>query len=103
MAIDDLVQELERSYEEARDRMADPAVFNDHKTAADAGRRFKELEEPYALTQEWRAVREDLDAARHSCARAYGSSSSLNRRPASAAVLWSLKTVGSAMRSRASS
>jgi peptide chain release factor 1 len=64
MAIDDLVQELERSYEEARDRMADPAVFNDHKTAAEAGRRFKDLEEPYTLAQEWRAVREDLDAAR---------------------------------------
>jgi peptide chain release factor 1 len=64
MAIDDLVAELERSYEEARDRMADPAVFNDHRTAAEAGRRLKELEGPYALAQEWRGTREDLDAAR---------------------------------------
>ena len=64
MAIDDLVQELERSYEEARDRMADPAVFNDHRTAAEAGRRLKELEGPYALAQEWRGTRDDLEAAR---------------------------------------
>jgi peptide chain release factor 1 len=64
MPIDDLVAELERSYEEARDRMADPAVFNDHRTAAEAGRRLKELEGPYALAQEWRGTREDLEAAR---------------------------------------
>jgi len=64
MAIDDLVAELERSYEEARDRMSDPAVFNDHRTAAEAGRRLKELEGPYALAQEWRGTRDDLDDAR---------------------------------------
>jgi peptide chain release factor 1 len=64
MAIDDLVSELERSYEEARDRMSDPAVFNDHRTAADAGRRLKELEGPYALAREWRETHDDLDAAR---------------------------------------
>ena len=62
--IEQLVDELERSYAEAQERMSDPAVYNDHKQAADAGRRLKELEGPHRLAQEWRSVREDLDAAR---------------------------------------
>ena len=63
-AIDDLIGELERSYTEAQERLSDPAVYNDHKQAADAGRRLKELEGPHKLTQEWRTIREDLEAAR---------------------------------------
>lgn len=63
-AIDDLVGELERSYAEAQGRLSDPAVYNDHRQAADAGRRLKELEGPHRLAQEWRSIREDLDAAR---------------------------------------
>ncbi|HEX2387267.1 MAG TPA: peptide chain release factor 1, partial [Candidatus Binatia bacterium] len=35
----------------------------DHREAADVGRRLKELEAPYKLAEEWRGVREDLDAA----------------------------------------
>jgi peptide chain release factor 1 len=62
--IEQLVEELERSYEEARERLSEPAVYNDHKEAAAAGRRLKELEGPYRLAQEWRRAREDLDAAR---------------------------------------
>jgi peptide chain release factor 1 len=58
--IDALVDELERSYTEAEERMADPAVFADRNTAAEAGRRFKELEGPYKLAQEWREARADL-------------------------------------------
>ena len=61
--IEELVEELERSYEEARERMSDPAVYNDHKQAADAGRRLKELETPYRLARQWRDARQDLDAA----------------------------------------
>jgi peptide chain release factor 1 len=60
--IEQLVEELERSYAEAQERMSDPAVYNDHRQAADAGRRLKELEGPYRLAQDWRQVREDLDA-----------------------------------------
>ena len=52
--IDELVEELERSYAEAQERMSDPAVYNDHREAADAGRRLKELEGPYKLALEWR-------------------------------------------------
>jgi peptide chain release factor 1 len=64
MAIDDLVAELERSHAEAQERMSDPAIFGDHKTAADAGRRLKELEGPFRLAQEWRAASADLADAR---------------------------------------
>jgi peptide chain release factor 1 len=62
--IEDLVLELERSHAEAQERLSDPAVFSDHRTAADAGRRLKELEGPYKLAQAWRAARDDLDDAR---------------------------------------
>ncbi len=56
--------ELERSHAEAQERLSNPAVFSDHRTAADAGRRLKELEGPYKLAQAWRAARDDLDDAR---------------------------------------
>jgi peptide chain release factor 1 len=62
--IQQLIEELERTYQEAQGRMSDPAVYNDHKQAAQAGRRLKELEEPHRLAQEWRQVRDDLEAAR---------------------------------------
>jgi peptide chain release factor 1 len=62
--IDNLVEELERSYEEAQQRMSDPAVYNDRREAAEAGRRLKELEGPHRLAQDWRAARDDLVAAR---------------------------------------
>jgi peptide chain release factor 1 len=61
---DDLVDDLERSYEELQSRMADPAVYNDHREAADVGRRLKELEPAHKLAQEWRGARDDLVAAR---------------------------------------
>ena len=59
-----LVDELERKYREAQERMSDPAVYNDHREAADVGRRLKELEGPYKLAQEWRQVSADLVEAR---------------------------------------
>src|SRR6188474_3086099 len=64
MAMDRLVDELDRSYAEAQERMSDPAVYNDHRQAAEAGRRLKELETPKRLADEWRQAREDLEAAR---------------------------------------
>jgi peptide chain release factor 1 len=60
--IEQLVEELERSYAETQERMSDPAVYNDHKQAADVGRRLKELEGPYRLAQQWRQAQEDLQA-----------------------------------------
>src|SRR5215217_1769105 len=57
---EDLVDELERSYRETQERMADPSVYNDHREAAEVGRRLKELEGPIKLATEWRAARDDL-------------------------------------------
>jgi peptide chain release factor 1 len=61
---DTLIEDLERSYKEAQDRMSDPSVYNDHREAAEVGRKLKELEGPYKLAQEWQALLEDLAAAR---------------------------------------
>jgi peptide chain release factor 1 len=60
---DNLVADLERSYEELQARMSDPAVYNDHREAADVGRRLKELEQPHKLAREWESARDDLVAA----------------------------------------
>jgi peptide chain release factor 1 len=62
--IEQLVEELERSYGEAQERLSDPAVYNDHRQAAEAGRRLKELEGPHRLAQDWRRAQADLADAR---------------------------------------
>jgi peptide chain release factor 1 len=64
VAIEELVEELERSFTEAQERMADPAVYNDRREAAEAGRRLKELEAPWKLAEQWRQARADLADAR---------------------------------------
>jgi peptide chain release factor 1 len=64
MAMQELVEEVERSYGETQERLSDPAVYNDHREAAEVGRRLKELEAAHKLAQQWREVAEDLDAAR---------------------------------------
>ncbi len=61
---DNLIDELEHQYLEVQQRMSDPSVYNDHREAADVGRKLKELEGPYKRAQEWRAARDDLEAAR---------------------------------------
>ena len=61
---DDLIDELDRSYAEVQQRMSDPSVYNDHREAAEVGRKLKELEGPHKLGREWRAARDDLAAAR---------------------------------------
>jgi peptide chain release factor 1 len=62
--LDQLVDELERSYTELQERMADPAVYNDHREAAEVGRRLKELERAHRLARDWRSTRDDLEAAK---------------------------------------
>jgi peptide chain release factor 1 len=61
--IEHLVADVERKYREAQEQLSDPSVYNDHHRAADIGRAAKELEGPYKLTQEWRALRADLEDA----------------------------------------
>jgi peptide chain release factor 1 len=62
--IERLVDELERSRADAEERMSDPAVYNDRRTAAETGRRLKELEGAKRLADAWRQARDDLDASR---------------------------------------
>ena len=62
---DNLIDELEHQYLEVQQRMSDPSVYNDHREAAEVGRKLKELEGPYKRAQEWKAALEDLDAARN--------------------------------------
>ena len=62
--IEPLVEELERSYTELQSRLSDPAVYNDHREAADIGRRLKELEAPYKLAVAWQEARADLSDVR---------------------------------------
>jgi peptide chain release factor 1 len=63
-AIDQLVDDVERSYRETQERMSDPALYDDHREAAEVGRRLKELEGAYKLAQEWREIHADLADAR---------------------------------------
>jgi peptide chain release factor 1 len=60
---DSLIDELEHQYLEVQQRMSDPSVYNDHREAAEVGRKLKELEGPYKLSQEWKSARDDLAAA----------------------------------------
>jgi peptide chain release factor 1 len=60
---DTRIDELERSYREAQARMSESSVYNDHREAAEVGRRLKDLEGAYKLVQELRAARDDLAAA----------------------------------------
>jgi peptide chain release factor 1 len=62
--IEQLIDDLERSYDEVRERMSDPSVYNDRNNAAEVGRKLKDLEAAYRLAQEWRQARDDLEAAR---------------------------------------
>src|SRR5437763_13785197 len=61
--IEELVDGGERSYADAQQRMSEPSVYNDHREAAEVGRRLKELEAPHRLAQEWLGIRSDLDDA----------------------------------------
>src|ERR1041385_6275885 len=62
--MEQLLDELERNYRETQERLSDPSVYNDHREAAEVGRRLKELETPYKLAARWRSAVADLEAAR---------------------------------------
>ena len=61
---DTRIDELEASYREAQERMGERSDYNDHREAAEVGRRLKDLEPAYKLIQELRSTRDDLAAAR---------------------------------------
>jgi peptide chain release factor 1 len=62
-SVERLIEELERSYGEAQERMSDPAVFSDRLAAAEAGKRLKDLEVAHKLAGDWQATHDDLEAA----------------------------------------
>ena len=59
-----LADELERSHAELQERMSDPAVYSDHREAADLGRRLKELEPAVRAARQWRQASADLAEAK---------------------------------------
>ncbi|HET9938844.1 MAG TPA: PCRF domain-containing protein, partial [Gaiella sp.] len=62
--LDALVEELERSYGELQERMADPSVYADRREAAELGRRLKELEPAVRAARDWQQASTDLADAR---------------------------------------
>lgn len=58
------LEELEREYERALQQLSDPAVVADHKRMTEVARRHRRLEQVVTVFREYKAVREDLDAAR---------------------------------------
>jgi peptide chain release factor 1 len=62
--LDQLANELERSHAELQERMANPAVYSDHREAAELGRRLKELEPAVRAAREWRQATADLADAK---------------------------------------
>ena len=63
-ALDDLVASSTARTQTRRSGCRIPRVYNDHREAAEVGRRLKELEGPWKLAQQWKQARADLDAAR---------------------------------------
>src|SRR5207247_1075957 len=63
-AMHDLVEEVDRSFAETQDRLSEPSVYNDHREAAEVGRRLKELEAAHKLATAWLEASSDLEAAR---------------------------------------
>ena len=55
-AIDNLIDEIERSYEELNAQLADPDILGDHSRYADVARKHAELQVVHDLTLEYRQV-----------------------------------------------
>ena len=63
-SLEQLADELERSYAELQERMSDPSVYADHREAAELGRRVKELEPAVRAARDWRQASADLAEAK---------------------------------------
>src|SRR5687767_9549016 len=61
--IENLSEDLERSYTELQKRMSEPSVYRDRNEAAGVGKRLKELGPAYRLAEEWRVTHEDVEAS----------------------------------------
>ena len=63
-SLEQLADELERSYAELQERMSDPSVYADRREAAELGRRLKELEPAVRAARDWRQASADLAEAK---------------------------------------
>ncbi len=59
-AIEDLIAEIERSYEELNAQLADPDVLGDRARYADTARKHAELQQVYALAQQYREAEQTV-------------------------------------------
>jgi len=59
-AIDNLIDEIERSYEELNAQLADPEVFGDRGRYADIARKHAELQQVYELARRFRAAEQTV-------------------------------------------
>jgi peptide chain release factor 1 len=59
-AIDNLIEEIERSYAELNAELADPEVLGDYARYADAARRHAELQDAFELTRRYREAQQTV-------------------------------------------
>ncbi len=59
-AIDNLIEEIERSYEELNEQLSDPEILSDLTRYRDAARKHAELKQVYELTQRFRAAQQTV-------------------------------------------
>jgi peptide chain release factor 1 len=59
-AIDNLIDEIERSYEELNAQLADPEVLGDHSRYADVARKHAELQQVYDLARRFREAEQTV-------------------------------------------
>ena len=59
-AIDNLIEEIERSYEELNGQLADPEVLGDHARYADVARQHAELQQVYELARHFREAERNV-------------------------------------------
>ena len=62
--IESLVEQIEARFAEAEAAMSDPEVIGDRERYANAGRAYRDLEQPAKLAVEWRRAMDDAAGAR---------------------------------------
>ena len=58
-----LVSQIERSFADVEQELADPAVLNDHQRLAEVGRTHRRLQTAYELARRWRAATQTVQDA----------------------------------------
>src|SRR5438045_664834 len=61
--MEELVAEIERSFEEVERQLNDPNLYDDPRRAADLGRQHKQLRAAYEHARRWRELRAEVAEA----------------------------------------